>query len=859
MTLGFLRWFCPAHLLEEIEGDLFQRYERDAARFGGPGARRRFLWNTIRFFRPGIILRNKLSMQFKNVMMRNYLKVAVRNTVRSKGFSVINVAGLAMGITCTVLIMLWVKNELSYDRFHPDIDRLYEAWNRDTFDENVACWPITPRVLAPTLKAEYAEVEEAVSVATWSMEFLFSKGDKKFTDNSGYITESGFFSMFGFSLIAGDAKTALNDPFSIVITRKFATKLFGDVSALGETVLLKHDGQQSSFVVTGVLEDLPNNTTFNFGYLLPWAFMRKMDSEDLYWGNNSVVTFVKLRPDVLPDQFNNKIKTVAIEHSGGAQKNEVFLYPVSQLRLYSKFVNGIPEGGRIETVRLFEIIAFLIILISCINFMNLTTARCENRAKEVGIRKTVGAYYRSLVVQFLIESLFIAFLAGIAAIVAIYLLLPLFNTLTEKSLAIDYRSAGYWTGIAAVTVLAGLLAGSYPAFFLSSFKPMRVLKGNYLSTTSGATVRRGLVVFQFAFTIILAIATIVVKRQIDFAQSRETGYSHENLIYHSLNGDLANSYDSYKRELIESGVAVSLTRTLSPMTEQWSNSDGFQWAGKDPGERILFDRYSADEDLIKTAGLQLIAGRDLDLDRFPSDSAAALINESAAKVMKFRDPVGETFRDDDMDWLIVGVFKDFVARSPFDPVAPMVVEGMRRDWNSIVHIKLNKDLSTGEALARAQRIFKKYAPEYPFEYHFTDVEYERKFNDEKRIQKLSTTSAALAIFISCLGVIGVSIHVARKRVKEIGVRKVLGASVTNIVLLLSSEPLKLIAISFVIACPIAYWAMNRWLENYPYHAGIGWWVFPLAGIAILLLALITISGQTIRAALSNPANSLKHE
>ncbi|HEX8038506.1 MAG TPA: ABC transporter permease [Chryseosolibacter sp.] len=792
-------------------------------------------------------------------MVRNHLKLAVRNTFRSKAFSVVNVTGLAIGITCTVLISLWVRNELGYDRFHPDSDRLYEAWNRDRFNGSVACWPTTPRVLAVTLKAEYPEVEEAVSVANWHIEFLFSKDDLKFTDNDGYVTESGFLSMFGFPLLAGDVATALNDPQSIVVTRKFAVRLFGNADVLGKSVLLKHDGQEENFLVTGVMEDLPNNTTFNFNYLLSWAFMRKMDSEDLYWGNNSVATFVKLRGGASIDAFNDKIRNIAIAHSGGEQKNEMFLYPVSKLRLYSRFENGIPSGGRIDTVRLFEVIAFFIILISCINFMNLSTARAENRVKEVGIRKTVGARQGSLVSQFLVESLFIAFLAAILAALFIHLLLPVFNTLTEKNLEIDYRSPDYWTVIVAVTVFAGLLAGSYPAFVLSSFRPLRVLKGNYISATSGAMVRRTLVVFQFAFTIVLAIATLVVKQQIDHAQGRETGYLQEGLIYHNLNGDLNRNYKSYKEELIASGIAVSVSRTFSPITEQWSNTDGLEWEGRDPAARILFDRYSADEDLVRTAGLQLIAGRDMDVSAFPSDSTAALINESAAKVMKFKDPVGHTFRDGDTEWHIVGVFKDFVARSPYQPVAPMVIKGARRDWSSIVHIRLSKNLATREAIARAGKVFARYSPDYPFEYHFADVEYERKFNDEKRVRNLATASGTLAIFISSLGVFGLSIHMARKRVKEIGIRKVLGASVTDIVLLLTSEPVRLIAISFVIGAPIAYWAMDRWLQTYQYKVDIGWWVFPGSGVAILFIALVTISGQTIRAALSNPANSLKHE
>lgn len=792
-------------------------------------------------------------------MFNSYFWIALRNAMRNKAFSAINVTGLATGIVSVALIALWVQNELSYDRFHPDSDRLFEAWNRDTYDGNVRCWSTTPRVLASTLKDEYPEVEHAISYADYGMEFLISKDDKRFTDNSGVVTETPFLSMFNFPLLTGNPANALDDPFSIVLTKGFANKIFGDEPAQGKSIKIRYGTEELNFIVTGVLQGLPNNTAFDFGYLLSWELMRSMGDDDKYWGNNSVSTFVKLNEGVSLEQFNSKMKEIVRLHTGDQQHNEMFLYPVSKLRLYSNFVNGLPDGGRIEVVRLFEVIALFIIIISCINFMNLTTARCEVRAREVGIRKAIGAHYKSLIGQFLIESILLSAVAGIIAVLAAYLLLPFFNTLTEKQLAINFADPEIWILFFVVVILTGLVAGSYPSFFISSFKPVRSLKGNYLSVGSAATVRKSLVIFQFTVTFVLIIATLVVNEQINFTQHRETGFSRDRLIYHSMTGDLAKNFKALKKELLESGAAISISKTYSPITQMWSNTPGVQWQGKDPNLQIIFDRYAADEHLVTTAGLKLMAGRDLDLLKFPSDSSAAIINESAAKAMKFKNPIGEYFRDNEKEWVIVGVVKDFVARSPFHKISPMVILGAGNNYFYTVHLKLTDAVPIAQALETAEKSFKKYNPEYPFEYHFADVEYEKKFHDEKQTQQLSALSGSLAIFISCLGILGLSIHIANKRVKEIGIRKVFGASVSSVLVLLSKEPLRLICISLFIASPFAYWAMQKWLENYDYKVNIGWKVFLFAGSGMLVIALVTISIQTIRAAVMNPAKTLKHE
>jgi ABC-type antimicrobial peptide transport system permease subunit len=527
-------------------------------------------------------------------------------------------------------------------------------------------------------------------------------------------------------------------------------------------------------------------------------------------------------------------------------------------RLYSRFENGKESGGMIEFVRLFAIIAAFILLIACINFMNLSTARSEKRAKEVGIRKVAGAQKSSLVAQFLGESILVALLAGIFALAIVELSLPAFSKLTERILGIQYGNPVNWMYFIGFIVCTGLIAGSYPAFFLSSFQPIRVLKGAVLKGNSAVTPRKVLVVLQFTFAIILTIGTIIIRQQIKHAQERQTGYNKDNLVYHFLTGDLDKNYTLVKNELLSKGIAISVTKTSAPMTEGWSNSWGFQWAGKQKGDKRLFDRYCADEKLATTAGLQIIQGRDMDLGQFPTDSQAILLNESAVKAMGFKDPIGQIIKDDDRDWHVVGVFKDFILQSPYRKTEPMVVEGAR-GWFNVMHIKLNGARGTADNLKQMETVFRKFNPSFPFDAKFVDNEYARKFENEQLTGKLVSMFTILTILISCLGLFGLATYMAEARIKEIGVRKVLGASVSGITALLSKDFLKLVGIALLIAIPVAWWAMHAWLEKFEYRVEIQWWYFALAGVSAILIALATVSYQAIRAALSNPVKSLRTE
>ena len=786
-------------------------------------------------------------------MLKNFFKIAFRNLWKNKGFTFINITGLAIGMASAMLLLLWIYDEVSYDKFHPKKDRIYEAWNRAEFSGDLHCWNTTPKVLARTMEHDFPEVQVAVRV-NWPSNFLFSVGEKRLMVQ-GNMVDSSFLDMFSFPLIKGNPHTVLNDMHSIVLTEKLSRKLFGSEDPMGK--LIRIDNKES-FRVTGLAKDPPGNTRFQFEYLLPWSYLDHTDGIDLNWGNNSTRTYVLLKPNASLASVQQKMLTLKGKYEKEQTKWEMFLYPMDRWRLYSSFKRAAEEGGRIEFVKLSAIIAAFILLIACINFMNLNTARSEKRAKEVGIRKVVGARRGGLITQFLGESILLSCFAALLAIGLVELSLSTFNQVTDKKLYIHFASINLWLLILAFIFLTGVLAGSYPAFFLSSFQPVTVLKGGLKKVNALVTPRKVLVVLQFSFAIILIICTIIAQQQINHAQDRQTGYDRNNLIYHYLTGDIAKNYPLIKKELISSGAASSVTKTSAPLTQAWSDSWGFEWEGKDPNDKTDFDRYAADEDFLKTTGLKLVKGRDLDLKKFITDSSAMILNESAWKVMKFKEPIGQIVKDGDVQWHIIGVVEDFIIRSPYEPTLPMIIEG-GKGYFQTMHIKLSNDMPTAKSLKLAEAIFRKYNPEYPFDYHFVDEEYAKKFQDEKSTAVLAAFFSGLTIFISCLGLFGLATYMAEIRIKEIGVRKVLGASVSSITFLISKDFLRLVLIAFFIAAPVAWWSMETWLKNYPYRVDIKWWVFVTAGALSFLIALVTISYQAIRAAVANPVMSLRSE
>jgi putative ABC transport system permease protein len=783
-------------------------------------------------------------------MLKNHLKIAWRNLRNRKAFSVINITGLAIGMAAVMLIAMWVQHEYSYDEFHANKTTLYKAWNRSTTSGEINCWDITCGPLGASLQQNYAGIKNATRVY-WPINRLFNYRDKS-VKASGNDVDKPFLTMFSFPLLSGNAEHALDEVNSIVITEHLAKKIFGNEDPMNK--LVKVDNK-SAYKVTGVLKDLPDNTQFDFEYLVSIAgneFLRN----DVAWNSNSYNTYVQLQPNVSAAAVNNEIKNILIQHSPTAE-TEIFLYPLPRWRLFAQFDNGIESGGRIQLVHLLMIIGGITLLIACINFMNLSTAQSQKRAKEVGVRKAIGIGRRGLIMQFLTESVLVAFIAGILAILLVQISLPFFDQLLEKRLSIGYSHPIYWLIFIGFILFCGLVAGSYPAFFLSSFKPVLVLKGTFKGGERRlVSPRKLLVIAQFSVAIILMISTVIIYRQIKFAQNRPVGYHINNLIEVPIEGDISKNYDLIKNDLLNNNTAVGMCKTSLGVTVDGSSGSGYTWEQKSPDQkRLIFSRFGTSGNFISTMGLQLKDGRDIDLNTHAMDSAACLLNETAVAKMGIKDPVGKYLFYDETPILIVGVFKDFIMRSPYSEVSPMIVFGTKKWANNIV-IRLNPNTGTAKNIQVAERVFKKYNPAFPFAFQFVDKQYEQKYNDQKQTGALAALFAGLTIFISCLGLFGLTAYMAENRSKEIGIRKVLGASVANITRMLTTEFITLVILAFILAVPVALWAMNNWLEHFSYRIQIGWATFVMVGGAAILIAILTVSAQALKAALADPVKSI---
>ena len=790
-------------------------------------------------------------------MFRNYFKIAIRNLLRNKGFSAINISGLAIGMASAMLILLWVQNQLTFDRWYPKADRIYKIYNRDLIDGEMYAWSNITKPLAPALKT-YAAVEDVTRFTNRT--FLLTVGDTHLNSQAAFV-DSGFVRIFDFPMLSGDPVHALAAPGNIVITNHLAHALFGSDDPMGKSIRIDSN---TYFKVTGVLRDLPANTSFKFDYLLPWSYARKIFYDDDNWGNHNPYTFALLKPGASQSAFDDQIRRLAIEHTGHKETYEFFTQPIERDYLYSKQQNGKLVGDRIHLVQLFIIIAVFILLIACINFMNLSTARSERRAREVGIRKVVGAVKGYLVAQFIGESILISIISFVLALVITGLALDPFNLLIGKNLAIQYNNPTWWAFAAGFILFAGVLAGSYPAFYLSSFQPVKVLKGTFKKVNALVSTRKALVVLQFTFAIVLIISTLIVERQIKYAQERNAGYDRRNLVYTLFQGDLAQHYQSIRQELLSSGAAISVTEAVSPITQHWNNGWGYSWPGStDADKKLDFIHLGCDANFVATMGATLAAGREIDVYKYPTDSSAVMLNETAVKAMHLSNPIGLTVFDSDTHtkaWHVVGVIKDFILESPYEKVTPMLIEGpATSDGFGAMHVRLNPGRDPIADLAQAQQIVRKYNPQYPADFTFVDEAYAEKFAEEQQIGKMAALFAGLTIFISCLGLFALAAYMAENRTREIGIRKVLGASVTSLTTMLAKDFIWLVLISFVIAVPIAWYAMDQWLGNYYYQVSIGWSVFALSGGLALLIAILTVSYQSIRAALTNPVKNLRSE
>ena len=785
-------------------------------------------------------------------MFRNYFTIAWRNLARNRVFSVINILGLAIGMASATLILLWVHHVSSIDQFHTKLDRLYEVFSNDKVQGTIRTLSATPEIMAPALMKDFPEIEGASRINWGSRNLLTGDTMTAGIMSSGNVVDPDFLKMFTLPFKTGDPKSALNDPQAMVITEGLAMRLFHTDDVIGRTVRM---GARDLFKITGILKDPPVNTMFRAcEYYCSYLQQTPIDSD---WTDIGVPTFVLVKPGVNVANLNRKLASIIPDHSRGFAKTAEFLYPVSRLALHGQFVNGRETGGFIIIVRAFTLIAIFIILIACINFMNLSTAYSQRRAKEVGIRKVTGALRPALLLQFLGESLLTATIAGILALLLVQVTLPAFNQFIQTPLHLDYHEPRFWFAFFAFILVTGCLAGSYPAFVLSSFKPVSVLKGQVDNLISTINARKTLVVFQFAIAIALIISTLIITRQIEYARTRQTGYSRDHLINTLFfNNRERQTADLIRDELLSSGAATSVTKAFCPLTDNWSSILNPKYAGSDPSVKMQFNRFAEDGGLIKTAGMQLVEGRDIDLKNYPTDSTACLINESAEAAMRFKDPIGQSITENQVTYHVVGVIKNYIQESPYQSIKPMIIEGPRAYMGTIL-IRLNGNRPLSEDLAATEKVFKKYVPLYPFEYSFVDADYAVKFQTEEFVGRLSALFAALVIFISCLGLFGLAAYTAHARVKEIGIRKLLGASVTNIGLLLSKDFIKLIALSVLVAIPIAWLIMDSWLNTYDYRISITWDIFTIAAVGALLIAIATISYQAIKAATTNPVNNLR--
>ncbi|HWV66709.1 ABC transporter permease [Chitinophaga sp.] len=794
-------------------------------------------------------------------MIRNYLKIAFRNLLKNRGTSFINIFGLSAGMAVTMLIGLWIWNELSYDKYHANYDRIAAVWQRMTKGDEGGAFNSLPIPLAAHLRSSYPDDFKQVVMAIDGIHTIAS-GDRKFT-RSGVFAEQGGPEMYSLKMLKG-TRNGLKEPASILLSARLAAALFGDKDPMGQ--LVKIDNNRNLVLkVTGVYEDLPENTSISgTDYIAPWELLINNwtwigDMKDK-WDFNAVKLFVQIADNADMDKVSAKISNAQAPHItlDPGVKQELFLHPMSKWHLYSSFENGVNTGGQIRYVKLFGIIGLFVLILACINFMNLSTARSEKRAKEVGIRKAIGSMRRQLIWQFLSESVMVAFFSFVLSILIVLIVLPWFNLVANKHIGILWGSPVFWCAGIGFSLLTGLLAGSYPALYLSSFQPLKVLKGTFRAGRFSALPRKALIVVQFTVSIILIIGTIVIYRQIQYAKNRPVGYTRNGLLSIQMTTpEIYRNYNVIKTELIASGMVSAVAESQGPLTDIWASAGDYKWRGQRPDQMGGFNVIGGRMGYGKTVDWQFIAGRDFS-EQFATDSMGLILNEAAAKYMGFDDPVGEIIRKDSLEYHVLGVVRNMIMASPYEKVQPALYYLLKEPGN-FVNVRINPEVSTGKAMAAIQNIMQKYNPAAPFEYKFADEEYAKKFSEEERIGQLSTFFALLAILISCLGLFGLASYLAEQRTKEIGIRKILGATVFQLWKMLSKDFVVLVSISCCLAIPVAWYALNKWLLKFEYHTTIVWEIFAFTMLGALLIALLTVSYQAAKAALANPVKSLRAE
>ncbi|MEO8763305.1 MAG: ABC transporter permease [Ginsengibacter sp.] len=785
-------------------------------------------------------------------MLKNYFKTSLRNLWKNKGYSLLNIGGLAIGIGCAALIFLWVEDELTFDHYFSNRNNLYKVKDHQTYDGTTFVFDATPGPFSNGIKAEIPGIKNTTRT-TWGSQSLFSLGDKNIYEQ-GLFVDQAFLSMFELRFIKGNAASAFSTLYSVVISETMAKKFFGTNEVVGKT--LKVDNKQE-YLIAGVIKDLPGNISFRFDWLAPFKIFEDQNTWLKEWGNNGIVTYVEVQPKADIEAINKKLYNYVDSKLKGAAA-KMSIYPMSRWRMYDNFDNGKEVPGRIKYVNLFSLIAWIILIIACINFMNLSTARSEQRAREVGVRKVLGAGKGKLITQFIGESISMSLLSAVLAIGIIYFFLPAFNHLVEKQLSLHISDPFHIAALLFIALICGLIAGSYPAFYLSSFRPVFVLKGIKIKNNGSAgIIRKGLVVVQFTISVVLIICTILIYQQIFHVKERNLGYNKQDLVYMNLQGGMKAHFNAVKNDLMRTGVVQNASLSRSMVLQFGSNTGGFNWEGKDPNKQILVTLEAVSPEYISTMGMHLKEGRDFYPD-IKADSNNIIINEALAKIINRKNILGTILNLHDNKFTVTGVIDDFVYNNMYSSSAPLMMYADTTTTNYLnIRFKAGTDLAS--ALPLLEKVMKSDNPGYPFEYKFVDETFGQLFKTETLIGKLAGVFSILAIFISCLGLFGLAAYTAERRTKEIGIRKVLGASAKGLAVLLSRDFLQLVAISCLIAFPIAWWMMKNWLESYSYRIDINAMVFIMAGLPAMLIAFVTVSFQAIKAAIANPVRSLRTE
>jgi putative ABC transport system permease protein len=791
-------------------------------------------------------------------MIKNYFKITLRNLWKNKTFSFLNIMGLAIGIASAALIFLWVEDEMNFNHHFAKRDFVYRVMENQKNNGKINTSGSTPGPMAEAVKADIPGIKNSGRLS-WNMDELIVMGDKSIKESGAYVDPS-VLSMLTLNFIYGDAPTAFKEIQSVVISETLSGKFFGNENPIGKTLKMAA-GQGYSvdgvYTVTGVYKDLPQNSSYTFQWISPYIAFENKNDWIKPWDNNLTETLVELSPTADPQAINKKLAGYLTSKTGKSSA-ECILFSMNDWHLRDHFTDGKPDGGNIRYVKLFSLIATIILLIACINFMNLSTALSEKRAREVGVRKVMGAGRGRLVTQFFGESLMMAFLAIIVAVGIIYLALPMYSQLVKKSLELQIFTIPHLGFLLGTGLITGLVAGSYPAFYLSSFNPVSVLKGTKLKMSFSAIfIRRGLVISQFSISIMLIICTTVIYQQVQHIKQRDLGYSKDNIIFMDLQENIKSHFSNVREQLMATGLIENAAMSLHDPLHIYSYTDKFSWQGKDPNNKLSIYSNMVSPEFLSLMHMKIVEGRDF-YQQPGADSGHIIINESMAKLMGKEGKPGSIVTNGSYNFQVVGIIKDIVYNDVYASGTPLLLGcGARGATVLTIRIKSNVDLA--DALAKTEAVFKANNPGFPFEFKFLDDEFYQLFTTETLIGKLAGIFSVLAIFISCLGLFGLAAYTAEHRRKEIGIRKVLGASTEGLAGLLSKEFMRLVAISCIIAFPVSWWAMHNWLQDYQYRTTIHWWIFILAGVSSLAIAMVTVSFQAIKVAVANPIKSLRSE